>query len=92
MSWKSVALIEFADEIPSRWWWAKRENWKRVDEDNATLTLESGVMMEPRLSDAHLKDSERKPIGRFGRLRLNIPLNAGGGPTMSHIFSRWARC
>ncbi len=86
MSWKSVALIEFADEIPSRWWWAKRGVWKRVDEDNATLTLESGVMMEPRLSDAHLKDSERKPIGRFGRLRLNIPLNAGGGPSMKPKF------
>ncbi|MGD0999344.1 MAG: LptF/LptG family permease [Candidatus Brocadiia bacterium] len=86
MSWKSVALIEFADEIPSRWWWARRGVWKRVDENNATLTLESGVMMEPRLSEVHLKDSERKPIGRFGRITINVPLNASGGPSLKPKF------
>ena len=59
-SWKSVALIEFADEIPSRWWWAKRGVWKREDEEHATLTLENGVMMEPRLSEVHLKDDREE--------------------------------
>jgi lipopolysaccharide export LptBFGC system permease protein LptF len=86
LSWKSVALIEFADEIPSRWWWAKRGVWKRVDADNATLMLENGVMMEPRLSEVHLKDSERRPIGRFGRITLHVPLNASGGPSLKPKF------
>jgi lipopolysaccharide export LptBFGC system permease protein LptF len=85
-SWKSVALIEFADEIPSRWWWAKRGVWKRTDVDSATLTLENGVMMEPRLSEAHLKDDERRPIGKFGRITLHVPLNASGGPSMKPKF------
>ena len=85
-SWKSVALIEFADEIPSRFVWAKRGVWKREDANNATLTLEDGVMMEPRLSEVHLKDGERQPMGHFRRTTINIPLNAGGGPSLKPKF------
>ncbi|MGO8702993.1 MAG: LptF/LptG family permease [Candidatus Brocadiia bacterium] len=86
-SWKSVALIEFADEIPSRWWWAKRGVWKHEDEEHATLTLENGVMMEPKLSEVHLKDTERKPIGKFGRITVHFPPKGGGSaPSLKPKF------
>jgi lipopolysaccharide export LptBFGC system permease protein LptF len=85
-SWKSVALIQFADEIPSWFVWAKRGVWKRTDADNAALTLEDGVMMEPRLSEAHLKDDVRRPMVHFKRTTLHIPLNAGGGPSLKPKF------
>ena len=85
-SWRSVALIKFADEIPSWFVWAKRGVWKRTDEDNATLTLQDGVMMEPRLSEAHLADDDKRPIGHFGTTTVQIPLNAGGGPSLKPKF------
>jgi lipopolysaccharide export LptBFGC system permease protein LptF len=85
-SWKSVALIQFADEIPSWFVWAKRGVWKRTDADNATLMLEDGVMMEPRLSEVHLKADETRPMVRFKKTTIHIPLNAGGGPSMKPKF------
>ena len=85
-SWKSVALIRFTDEIPSWFVWAKRGAWKRTDADNATLTLEDGMWMEPRLSEVHLADDDRRPIGHFGKTTVRIPLNAGGGPSMKPKF------
>ena len=77
-SLKSVALIQFADEIPSRFIWAKRGVWTRVDENNAALTLEDGVMMEPRLSEIPLKDQEKRPMVHFKKITRQIPLDAGG--------------
>ena len=79
-SWKSVAVIQFADEIPSWFVWAKRGVWTRTDENNASLALEDGVMMEPRLSDVHLKADEQRPMVHFKKTILHIPLN-GGGPS-----------
>ncbi len=80
-SLKSVALIQFADEIPSRFIWAKRGVWTRVDENNAALTLEDGVMMEPTLSE-HLKEDEKRPMVYFKKITRRIPLDPGGGPSL----------
>jgi len=80
-SLKSVALIKFADEIPSWFVWAKRGVWRPTDADNAALTLEDGVMMEPRLSEAHLRSDETRPLVHFKRTTIQIPLNPGGGPS-----------
>jgi lipopolysaccharide export LptBFGC system permease protein LptF len=85
-SWRSVALIEFADEIPSRVIWARRGVWKRVDEDNALLTLQDGVLWAPRLSEKHLRADERMPTGYFKSWPLPLPLNASGGPSMKPKF------
>ena len=81
-SWRSVAVIQFADEIPSWFVWAKRGVWTPTDADNATLTLEDGVMMEPRLSEAHLKSDEKRPVSYFKRFTREISMNAGGGPSL----------
>jgi lipopolysaccharide export LptBFGC system permease protein LptF len=80
-SWKSVAVIQFADEIPSWFVWAKRGFWERTDENNASLTLKDGVMMEPRLSAVHLKEDEKRPMVHFKSTTIHIPLNASGGPS-----------
>jgi lipopolysaccharide export LptBFGC system permease protein LptF len=80
-SLKSVALIQFADEIPSWFVWAKRGIWKPLDADNVELTLEDGVMMEPRLSEGHLKEDEKRPLGYFKRFTRQISLDPGGGPS-----------
>jgi lipopolysaccharide export LptBFGC system permease protein LptF len=85
-SWRSVALIQFADEIPSWFVWAKRGVWKLTDENNASLALEDGVMMEPRLSAAHLEEDEKRPMVHFKRTTLHIPLNASGGPSLKPKF------
>ena len=84
-SLKSVALIQFADEIPSWFVWAKRGVLERTDPDNAVLTLEDGVMMDPRFSEAQLKDLEKRPMVHFKSITRQIPLNTGG-PSLKPKF------
>jgi lipopolysaccharide export LptBFGC system permease protein LptF len=85
-SWKSVALIQFADEIPRWFAWAKRGVWKRTDADNATLELDDVVVMDPRLSETHLKADEKHPIAHYGKSTIKIPLNVHGGPSLKPKF------
>ena len=76
-SWKNVAVIQFAGEIPSRIMVAQKGIWRLLDARTAALRLMGGRMLEPKLSAG---DQQR--MVSFKDMIIHISLDGGGGPDL----------
>ena len=68
-SWRSVALIQFADEIPSWFVWAKRGIWERLFNDLAAVGRSNETQM---IDSTHVKAHRSASGGKGGsKIRLS---------------------
>jgi lipopolysaccharide export LptBFGC system permease protein LptF len=76
-SWKDVAVVEFAGEIPARILIAKRARWTPTEGKAAILSLYEGTLIEP-----HFSAKDVYPSTNFKSFAVRVPLDLRGGPDL----------
>ncbi len=76
-SWKDVAVVEFAGEIPARILLAKRARWTPTEGKAAILSLYEGTLIEP-----HFSAKDVYPSTNFRSFAVRVPLDLRGGPDL----------
>lgn len=76
-SWKDVAVVEFAGEIPARILLAKRARWTPTEGKVAILSLYDGTVIVP-----HFSAKEVAPAVSFRSFAVRVPLDLRGGPDL----------